>query len=105
MLTLISYSMEVCLQIYSAQLQSININIAGLQKSIDNASLVITSTTYHVQTMVDILPDIGNQVQGVYQEVPKLAARIEAIQEQLEFALLKFSVHKHLEYNGNEISE
>lgn len=79
MLTLILYSIEVCLQISIAQLQSININITGLQRSIDNASLVITGTAYHVQTMVGILPDIGNQVQGICQEVPRLAAGIEAI--------------------------
>jgi methyl-accepting chemotaxis protein len=83
MLNVTSYGLETCLQISRAQLQAININIRELHTSIDNASLVITDTAHHVQTIVEILPDIGNQVQGVYQEVPKLAAGIEAIQEHL----------------------
>jgi hypothetical protein len=66
--------------------------------------------------MVEILPDIGGQVQGVYQEVPKLAAGIEAIQEQLrvsgvnvliqlKFGLLKASGHKHLTNNSTGTPE
>lgn len=83
------YGIEDCLQLSSAQLQTININITELQTIIDNASLVITDTAHHVQTMVEILPDIGDQVHGLYQEVPRLADGIEAIQEQLRVSQCK----------------
>jgi hypothetical protein len=62
--------------------------------------------------MVEILPDIGDQVQDVYQEVPKLVAGIEAIQEQLTVSsckcletdgvcIAKVSGHEYLQNSGN----
>jgi len=63
--------MEFCLQMPRTQLQIININIAELETTIENTSVVITDTARNVQTMVEALPVIGDKMQGIYQEVPK----------------------------------
>jgi methyl-accepting chemotaxis protein len=84
-----SYSIEFCLQISRTQLQIININITELQTSIENTSVVITETAQNVQTLVEALPVIGDQMQGIYQEVPKIVSGIEAIREKLKVSRCK----------------
>jgi hypothetical protein len=74
--------------------------------------LVITDTGHHVRAIIEILLDIGDQVQGVYQEVSKLVAGIEAIQEQLTVGsckrhktdgvcIAKISGHECLQNSGS----
>jgi len=59
------------------QLQSLNLVVSEVQTALGKTAIMIEDTATNVQTLVDIAPEMANQVQILYDDVPRILGRIQ----------------------------